>query len=66
MRKLSQATGIPKSSVERHCKALQNRAEVPAADFWEQETGHAWMRQLVVATLLVFGIKAGVGAERLS
>ena len=66
MRKLSEATGIPKSSVARHCKTLTNRADVPAAEFWEQEAGHAWVRQLVIAALLVFGIKAGVGAERLS
>lgn len=66
MRKLSQATGIPKSSVERHCQALRNRTDAGQADFWEQETGHEWLRQLVVATIFVFGLKAGVGADRVS
>lgn len=66
IRKLAQATGIPKSSVERHCKALQNRGQVPEAVFWEQVAGYHWLRLLVVAVVFVFGIKSGVGAERLS
>lgn len=66
LRKLAQATGIPKSSVERHCKALQRRARTPEAAFWEQAAGYHWLRVLVFAVVFVFGIKGGVGAERLS
>jgi hypothetical protein len=33
---------------------------------WETEAGRTWLIRLVVATLLVFGLKRGVGAETLS
>jgi hypothetical protein len=33
---------------------------------WEPEAGRAWRIRLIVATLLVFGLKRGVGAETLS
>jgi hypothetical protein len=33
---------------------------------WETEAGRAWLIHLIVATLLVFGLKRGVGAETLS
>ena len=34
--------------------------------FWETEAGRTWLIRLVVATLFVFGLKRGVGAETLS
>ena len=33
---------------------------------WETEAGRTWLIRLVVATVLVFGLKRGVGAETLS
>ena len=67
IRKLAQATGLPKSSVDRHCKRLRERArQAPEAELWEHEQGAQWLRVLVVAVLLVFGLKGGVGVERIS
>jgi len=67
IRKLAQATGLPKSSVHRYCKGLRERArQAPEAELWEQERGAQWLRVLVVAVLLVFGLKGGVGVERIS
>lgn len=66
MRKLAQATGIAKSSVDRHRQALQKRSVVPEAVFWEQALGQAWLHRLVFAIIYVFGIKGGIGADRLS
>jgi DNA-binding transcriptional ArsR family regulator len=67
IRKLAQATGLPKSSVDRHCKRLRERVrQVPEAELWEQERGAQWLRVLVLAVLLVFGLKGGVGVERIS
>jgi hypothetical protein len=67
IRKLAQATGLPKSSVDRHCKGLRERArQVPEAELWEHEQGAQWLRVLVLAVLLVFGLKGGVGVERIS
>ena len=67
IRKLAAATGLPKSSVERHCQGLQERAQqVPEAELWEQERGAPWRRVLMLAVVFVFGLKGGVGVERLS
>ena len=67
IRKLATAPGLPKSSVERHCKGLQERArQVPEAALWEQERGAQWRRVLVLAVVFVFSLKGGVGVERLS
>jgi hypothetical protein len=66
MRKLAHATGIPKSSVARHRQALAARSQWPEAAFWEQEAGYQWLRVLVFAVIFIFGIKGGMGAERLS
>jgi hypothetical protein len=67
IRKLAAATGLPKSSVERHCKGLRERAQqVPEAELWEPERGGQWLRVLVLAVVFVFGLKGGVGVERIS
>lgn len=66
IRQLAHATGLPKSSVARHRQAQQARAQWPEAPFWEQEAGYHWLRLLVLAVIFVFGIKGGVGVERLS
>ena len=64
IRKLAQATGLPKSSVDRHCKGLRERArQVPEAELWEHEQGAQWLRVLVLAVLFVFGLKGGVGVR---
>jgi hypothetical protein len=53
--------------VDRHCKGLHQRAQqVPEAELWELERGAPWRRVLGLAVRLVFGLKGGVGVERLS
>ena len=60
IRKLAAATGLPKSSVDRHCKGLHERAQqVPEAELWEPKRGAQWPRVLVVAVIFVFGLKGG-------
>jgi len=66
IRSLSDRTGLSKSSVHRHLQAIDRRDCYPESSFWETEAGRAWLIRLVVATLLVFGLKRGVGAETLS
>ena len=66
VRKLSKATGISKSSVHRHRQALQKRSAIAESVFWEQELGQDWLHRLVLATIYVFGIKGGIGVDRLS
>ena len=66
IRRLAEQTGFSKSSVHRHLQAIERRARYPESSLWETEAGRAWLIRLVVATLFVFGLKRGVGAETLS
>src|SRR5512139_701182 len=67
IRKLAAATGLPKSSVDRHCKGLHERAQqVPEAELWEPERDAQGLRALVLAVVFVFGLTGGVGVERLA
>jgi hypothetical protein len=66
IRSLADRTGLSKSSVHRHLQAIDRRDRYPESSFWETEAGRAWLIRLVVATLFVFGLKRGVGAETLS
>jgi hypothetical protein len=66
IRRLAERTGLSKSSVHRHLQALDRRDRYPESSFWETEVGRTWLIRLVVATLFVFGLKRGVGAETIS
>src|SRR5215471_5389729 len=66
IRHLAERIGFSKSSVHRHLQAIKRRDCYPESSLWETEVGRAWLIRLVVATLFVFGLKRGVGAETLS
>jgi hypothetical protein len=66
IRSLADRTGLSKSSVHRHLQAIERRDRYPESSFWETEAGRAWLIRLIVATLFVFGLKRGVGAETIS
>jgi len=66
IRSLADRTGFSKSSVHRHLQAMNRRDRYAESSFWETEAGRVWLIRLVVATLFVFGLKRGVGAETLS
>jgi hypothetical protein len=66
IRSLADRTGLSKSSVHRHLQAIDRRDRYPESSLWETEAGRAWLIRLVVATLFVFGLKRGVGAETIS
>jgi len=66
IRKIAEATGIPKSSVHRHQRAIERRNQYPESSLWETAAGQEWLRLLVFGTIYVFGIKCGIGAETLS
>ena len=63
IRSLADRTGLSKSSVHRHLQTIDRRDRYPESSLWETEAGRAWLIRLVVATLFVFGLKRGVGAE---
>jgi hypothetical protein len=66
IRCLAERTGLSKSSVHRHLQARDRRDRYPESSFWETEAGRTWLIRRVVATLFVFGLKRGVGAETIS
>ena len=66
VRHLAERIGFSKSSVHRHLQAIKRRDCYPESSWWETEVGRTWLIRLVVATLFVFGLKRGVGAETLS
>jgi Family of unknown function (DUF6399) len=66
IRRLADRTGLSKSSGHRHLQAMDRRDRYPESSLWETPAGRTWLLRLVVATLFVFGLKRGVGAETLS
>jgi hypothetical protein len=66
IRSLADRTGLSKSSVHRQLQAMDRRDRYPESSLWETEAGRTWLIRLVMATLFVFGLKRGVGAETLS
>jgi hypothetical protein len=66
IRNLADRTGLSKSSVHRHLQAMDRRDRSPESSLWATPEGRSWLMRLVVATLFVFGLKRGVGAETLS
>ena len=66
VRRLAERTGLSKSSVHRQLQAVKRRDRSPESSFWETEAGRTWLIRLVVATLFLFGLKRGVGAETIS
>ena len=66
IRQLARHTGLSKSSVHRHTQAMARRDRPPESWVWETPEGRNWLIRLVVATLFMFGLKRGVGAETIS
>ena len=64
--KLSQLTGHSKSSTQRQIKKIKKRSGILGAEFFETEEGSIWLRRLVLAATLVFGLQGNIGAERLA
>jgi hypothetical protein len=66
IRHLARHTGLSNSSVHRHLQAINRRDRYPESSLWETEAGRHWLIRLVVATIFIFGLKRGVGAETIS
>ena len=64
--KLSQLTGHSKSSTQRQIKKIKNRSNILGAEFFETAEGSTWLRRLVLAVTLVFGLQGNIGADRLA
>jgi Family of unknown function (DUF6399) len=63
---ITAATGISKSSVQRHQQAIARRNQYPESEWWETATGSAWLKKLVIGSLFFFGLKHGIGVGEVS
>jgi DNA-binding transcriptional ArsR family regulator len=66
IRELARRTGVSKSSVHRPLQAIDRRDRYPESGLWETPEGRNWLIRLVVATLFIFGLTRGGGAETIS
>lgn len=64
--KLAQLTGETKSSVHRQIKKINSRSKITGAEFFETFDGEMWLRRLVLAATLVFGLQGNIGEDRLA
>ena len=60
------APGFPKAVCIVTTQAMARRDRHPESWLWETAEGRNWLIRLVVATLFMFGLKRGVGAETIS
>ena len=65
VRKISEETGIPKSTVHYHKRKTGERISSSKTDFWETEEGRKFIVRLVIGTIYMFALKSGGGAGRL-
>jgi len=63
---IAAATGLSKSSVQRHRKAIERHNLHPESLWWETSVGSGWLKLFVLAVVYYFGIKRGIGSESLS
>jgi hypothetical protein len=65
-RQLAKEANTSKSSAFRQVKGIQRRNVHPESVLWEHEEGYEWIRMHFFATLLIFGVEQGIGADTLS
>ncbi|MBA3922123.1 MAG: sporulation transcriptional regulator SpoIIID [Nostocaceae cyanobacterium] len=63
---IAKVTGLSKSSVHRHKQALIARNQYSESEFWETNTGSEWLKLMVIGVVYYFGVKEGIGCERLA
>ena len=65
-RQLAKEANTSKSSAFRQVEGIQRRNVYPESFLWEHEEGYEWIRRHFFATLLIFGVQHGIGADTLS
>jgi len=66
LRSAAEELKLSKSSVQRHKQASKGRNKFQESHLWDTAQGQNFLLRLVVATLLVFGIQRGIGANTIS
>ncbi|MCP4348474.1 MAG: transposase family protein [Desulfobacterales bacterium] len=63
---LAEEADTSKSSAFRQVNGIERRNVYPESVLWEHEEGYEWIRRHFFATLLIFGVQHGIGADALS
>ena len=66
IREVANEIKISKSSVHRHVTSQKKRVATVGHRFFETEEGYQFLRRLLMAVVLIFGIQSGVGADTIS
>jgi len=64
-RQLAKELDLPSSTVAYNLQKQQERNQYAESLFWESEAGQNFLKRLIVGVLYTFGIKGGIGAERI-
>lgn len=66
LRTIARLAGLSKDAVRRAVTSLERRHVYPESSLWETTIGRIWLFRLLIAVILEFGMKDGVGAESIS
>jgi len=66
IRYLSKILYFSKSAIHRHQIKVAKRSAILGAEFFETAKGQQWILHFVAAAILIFGIVAGIGSDRIA
>lgn len=66
LRQSGKALGVPKSTVHHHEQRRNKRIAASGTDQWETAWGQWHLKRMIISTIYTFGIKGGVGAQRIA
>ena len=61
----SEATGVPISTIAYHEARRKKRAAKSGTSYWDTMEGQLFLKRMIISAIYTFGIKGGVGAERI-
>jgi hypothetical protein len=66
LKEVSLETGTPLSTVAHHKTRIAKRTAASGTDQWETAWGQNFLKRMIISVIYTFGIKGGIGAERIS
>jgi hypothetical protein len=66
LKEISEATATPSSTVTYHKSRIARRTAASGTDRWETAWGQNFLKRMIISVIYTFGIKGGVGSERIS
>lgn len=66
LKEISKSTGSPLSTVAYHKSRIAKRTAASGTDQWETAWGQNFLKRMIISVIYTFGIKGGIGSERIS